>query len=121
MTETTTSSLKRVAPGFTLILPEFVGGTDRLWLKPGSVIDIADPFVAHATAGQRHKLVDVEPDEDGELPEPTPYSLKMLDNARAAWLKARAPAPASTAKPAAKPKGAAGIPKPDPRPTKPAA
>lgn len=111
---TTMPNLKRVLPGFHLLLPEYVGGTERGWLKPGAIIDISDPFVAFATSGQRHKLVDADEDD-----EPTPYSIKMLENARQAWLKAHKPELAEPEKPApAKPKGARGIPAPDARPTK---
>lgn len=109
--------LKRVSKTFHLLLPDFVGGPDRAWLRPGSVIDISDPFVAYAVSGQMHKLEDVE----DESVAPTPYSIKMLDNARAAWLKVHAPELAPAERPAPKPKGAAGIPRPDARPTKPAA
>lgn len=107
--------LKRVARSFHLLLPDFIGGSERGWLRPGSIIDISDPFVAHAVSGQMHKLEDVP---EGEAVEPTPYSIKMLDNARAAWLKVHAPELAPAAPAVQKPKGATGIPKPDPRPTK---
>lgn len=121
-TMTAPSKLKRIARGFTLILPDYVGGTDRLWLKPGSIIDVSDPFVEFATSGQKHKLEDLTPEELESPPEPTPYSIKMLDNARLAWLKKHAPSLVPAAPPAPpKPKGATGIPKPDVRPTKPAA
>lgn len=115
----TATKLKRVAPTFTLNLPAFVGGMNRLWLKPGSILDCSDPFVEFATQGQAHKLVDLTDEELKDPPEPTPYSIKVLENARDVWAKKQAKSGA-TAKPAApaapKPKGAAGIPKPDERP-----
>lgn len=114
--------LKRVARSFHLLLPEFVGGPSRAWLKPGDILDVSDPFVAFATQGQVHKLEDLRADELDSPPAATPYSIKMLENARLAWMKKHAPelAPAEPA-PAPKAKGAAGIQKPDPRPTKPTA
>jgi hypothetical protein len=119
-TMTAAPELMRVARSFTLILPDYVGGTDRLWLRPGSIIDVSDPFVKFATSGQTHKLEPLTPAE-AETATPTPYSIKMLENARTAWLKKNAPALVPDEKPTPKPKGAAGIQKPDPRPTKPAA
>lgn len=117
----TTSKLKRIAPGFHLLLPEFVGGPSRAWLKPGAILDVSDPFIEFATSGQKHKLVDLTDAELEAGAEPTPYSIKMLDNARTAWLKRHAPESVPPTPAAPKPKGAAGIPKPDARPTKPAA
>lgn len=114
-----TPQLKRVVPPFTLLLPDSIGGTSRLWLRAGEVVDVADPFIEQLVAGQAHKLVDVTGEEVKAGVEATPFASKLLDNARTAWLKKNAPSavPGVDGEPAkAKPKGATGIQKPDQRP-----
>lgn len=118
----TASTLRRVVPPFTLLLPEAIGGPSRLWIKTGGVIDVADPFVQHSVEGQAHKLRELTDDELKDPPEPTPFSSKLFDSAREAWLKKNDPAKAKPEAPAApKPKGATGIQKPDARPRAPRA
>lgn len=40
-------------------------GGNRCWLRPGGVLDMDDPFVAHSVKGQEYKL---EPAPDAEAP-----------------------------------------------------
>lgn len=75
-------TLKVVLPGFYLHFPIAIVGRDRLWLEPGGVIDVGDPFVAHCVRGQEHKLGDAPA---GAVPSECPDG--RFANARVDWEK----------------------------------
>lgn len=112
-------NLRRVADGFYLHVPQHMGGQDRTWLKPGSIVDLDDPFTAEHIKGQEFKL------DAGPAPEtakgPTTVTDPRMIHLRDRWTgaaKARADAEAPEAKAA---ELATGIPAPDERPRKPKA
>jgi hypothetical protein len=108
--------LKRVAKDQTLRLPDSVHGPDRLWLHAGGVVDVDDPQVAAAVAGQEYKLEDADPHDE---PSPIPQKLaglfsKLKDTQTAEDAKA---ARVKVATDKAHESGlASGIQKPDERP-----
>jgi hypothetical protein len=60
MTTEPARRLLQVKPGKFVYLPSRLitqqRGKDRIWLKPGVVIDATDPFVTHCLLGQDFKL-----------------------------------------------------------------
>jgi hypothetical protein len=107
----TLMKLHRVCPGKYLHFPPEIDKKDPLWLPPGGVLDLDDPFVAKCIVGQEYKL---EPDDTAT--EPTPILHTRFLNIRAAFLAAGEPTPAPGEP--ERPPEAKQIPKPDERPTR---
>jgi len=51
-------NLKQVRDGKYLHFPFEIAKRDSLWLGPGGIIDMDDPFIAKCAAGQEYKLDD---------------------------------------------------------------
>ena len=101
--------LHQVLAGKYLHLPPGLGTHDRVWLMPGGVVDLADPFIAECVKGQEYKLVAVDEGEASPMVHP------LLIKLRAGWDAERktGPTPEEIAEREA---AIEGIPKPDARP-----
>lgn len=108
--------LKRVIAGKFLHVPSTIEGPDRLWLRPGGIVDVDDPGIAKCVEGQEWKLEDAPAGS-----EPSPIEnmrlRALVDQLRGAVPPRKANV-AETASARAKPLVQAGIPAPDPRPKK---
>jgi hypothetical protein len=116
--------LHRVKDGMFLHLPGGhpsklnVGGRDRLWLKPGGVVDLEDPFVAEAIKGQEFKLERAAKGTKTADALPSGAMLRAREEFMAKWTNAPA---APTSKEQLELVGAAAgesVPTPDARPQK---
>jgi len=93
--------------------PQIAEGNDSLWLGPGGVADLSDPFVAKCVEGQEYKL---EAIQDAKGVVPTPVENQRFNVLRDAYMRAGEP-PKPPAAPGPEPEGADAIPRPDIRPT----
>lgn len=112
-------NLHRVCPGKYLHWPPSIDKKDPLWLAPGGLLDLEDPFTQECVKGQEYKL---EPAPDAQVA--TSVSHGRFDQLRREFeakraREAAAAAPAADGAPATpeKPKDTT-IPKPDHRPKK---
>lgn len=70
------SSFQRVIAGKYLHYPSGypsrfnINGRDRIWLQPGGVVDLGDPFIEEAVKGQEYKL---EPDPKATSADALPH------------------------------------------------
>lgn len=99
--------LWEVLPGKFLHVPRTVEGLDRVWAKPGGVVDADDPFVRKHLEGQEYKLRRATTGESGPLTPlpPRMAALKTREERRSQRKKELPPA----AKKAVEKSGAAGI------------
>ena len=56
-----------VLPGKFLHVPRQVEGVDRVWARPGGIIDADDPFVRKSLEGQEYKLAKLPKGETGTV------------------------------------------------------
>jgi len=55
--------LHQVSSGWFLQMPHGIGNPhERVWLEPGGVLDLSDPYIKHAVKGQEHKLKEAPAD-----------------------------------------------------------
>lgn len=69
------TKLHRVAEGNYLHYPFEVDADGELWLGPGGVLDMEDPYVRHAVKGQEYKL---EPAPAGSVAAPITHTRMAL-------------------------------------------
>jgi hypothetical protein len=48
--------LLKVSNQYWLHIPNGIGGRERIWLRPGQILDADDSFVARSIRGQEYKL-----------------------------------------------------------------
>lgn len=64
-----------VIPGHYLHFPPDVDELRSCWLRPGGVLDLGDPYIAHAVKGQEYKLT---PAGEGDPTEPDPITSQRM-------------------------------------------
>ena len=83
-------------------MPHGIGNPhERIWLAPGGVVDMSDPYMQHALKGQEHKL---EAAPAGAVASPVP---PVLLQEREQWLRKTPAVPKVEAKKAEAIKAAA--------------
>ena len=87
------TNIHRVLKGKMLHLPgnliNHKRGPERIWLREGQALDLADPFLAHCVVGQEYKL------EPAPCARATVPEHRLIAAFRREWEGKPAPAPAN--------------------------